>query len=91
MALLKLRADGFFMFGILSVHAPVLGGLLYPGAVGICRILFRVFSKRHAAAVVLVLICALFAAAAIFEIYRIPGHNFAPPTNIFRFIGAFAD
>jgi len=68
----------------------ILGGLLYITASGIHWFLFRVLPQRHAKFILFVLIAVIFVLASIFDIYRVPGHNYAPPANIFRFIKAFA-
>lgn len=87
-ALPKFTAEGFFMLGILWAHVVVLGGLLYLGAAGISWFLFRVFPAQFAKTVVLALVVALLVAAT-FDIYRVPGHNSAPPADIFRIYRAF--
>jgi hypothetical protein len=87
-ALPKFTAEGFWMLSILWAHALILGGLLYFSAAGITRLLFRFLPYRFALAVVLGLIVTLFVASA-FEIYRVPGHNSAPPANIFRIYKGF--
>lgn len=87
-ALPKFTAEGFLMFGILWTHVVILGGLLYLGAIGISRFLFRVFPERLAWTFVLLAVVALLVAAN-FEIYRVPGHNSAPPADIFRISRAF--
>jgi len=89
-ALPKFTAEGFWMLGILWAHVLILGGLLYIGASGVCWVLFRVLPQRYAKFIVFAFIAVLFVLASIFDIYRIPGHNYAPPANIFRFIKAFA-
>ena len=85
----KFTGEGFFMLGILCAHVIILGGLLYVIAYGISWVLFRVLPHRYALLVVFGLIAALFAAST-FEIYRLPGHNSAPPANILRIIREFA-
>ena len=84
-ALPKFTAEGFWMLGILWAHVIILAGLLYLFAAGISWLLFRLFSARYATFGVIGLIIALFVSSA-FEIYRIPGHNSAPPANLFRLI-----
>jgi hypothetical protein len=88
-ALPKFTAEGFWMLGILWAHVVILGGLLYVSAAGISWLLFRFLPYRYALVVVLGLIVALFVAST-FEIYRVPGHNSAPPANIFRIYKSFA-
>ena len=82
-ALPKFTTEGFWMLGILWAHVLVLGGLLYVVAAGITWCLFHVFPHRIALFLVIGLIVAL-SVASTFEIYRLPGHNSAPPANIFR-------
>jgi hypothetical protein len=84
----KFTAEGFWMLGILWAHVVILGGLLYVSAAGINWLLFRFIPYRYALVVVLGLIVALFVASG-FEIYRAPGHNSAPPANIFRIYKGF--
>ena len=87
-ALPKFTMEGFAMLGILWAHVVIFGVLLYLGATGISWVLFRVFPARFAMTVVFILVAALLVAASL-EIYRIPGHNSAPPADIFRIIRAF--
>lgn len=87
-ALPKFTAEGFWMLGILWAHVIILGGILYVAAAGITWLLFRFLPYRYALAVVLGLIVVLFVAST-FEIYRVPGHNSAPPANIFRIYKGF--
>jgi hypothetical protein len=87
-ALPKFTAEGFWMLAILWAHVVILGGLLYVAAAGITWLLFRFFPYRYALVVVFGLIIALFVAST-FEIYRVPGHNSAPPANIFRIYKGF--
>ena len=79
----KFTTEGFWMLGILWAHVLILGGLLYVAAAGTAWVLFRVFPHRFAPLLVVGLIVALFV-TSIFEIYRVPGHNSAPPANLFR-------
>jgi hypothetical protein len=87
-ALPKFTMEGFVILGILWAHVVIFGGLLYLGATGISWVLFRVFPPRFALTVVFLMIVALLVAAN-FEIYRVPGHNSAPPADIFRIIREF--
>lgn len=87
-ALPKFTGEGFFMLGILWAHVVILGGVLYLLAAGITRILFRVLLGRYATAVAGILIVALLLASS-FTIYRLPGHNSAPPANIVRVLKGF--
>jgi len=68
----------------------ILGGDLYVAARGIHWSLFRVLPQRIAKVLVFTLIAALVLMAAFFEVYRVPGHDVAPPANIFRFMKEFA-
>jgi hypothetical protein len=87
-ALPKFTGEGFFMLGILWAHVVILGGILYLLAVGITRVLFRVLPGRYAMAVAGILIFALLVAST-FTIYRLPGHNSAPPADIVRVLKGF--
>jgi hypothetical protein len=80
-ALPKFTAEGFWMLGILWGHVLILGGLLYLAAHGITWLLFRILPYRYALLVVIGLIATIFVAST-FEIYRMPGHNSAPPADI---------
>ena len=82
-ALPKFTAEGFWMLGILWAHVVILGGLLYLAAHVITRLLFYFMPNRYALLVMICLIVALFITST-FEIYRMPGHNSAPPANILR-------
>jgi hypothetical protein len=86
-ALPKFTGEGFFMLGILLAHIVILGGLLYLTAAGTSRVLYRLFPARPAFAVVVFLMVSLVIAST-FDIYRIPGHNSAPPADIFRILKA---
>jgi hypothetical protein len=88
-ALPKFTAEGFWMLGILWVHVVILGGLLYLAAHGITWLLFRILLYRYALLVVIGLIATLFVASTS-EIYRMPGHNSAPPGNIIRIFKSLA-
>jgi hypothetical protein len=87
-ALPKFTAEGFWMLGILWAHVAILGGILYVVASAIHWLLHRVLPQRHAKFVVIASIAALFVLAATSEIYRLPGHNYAPPANLFRLVKA---
>jgi hypothetical protein len=82
-ALPKFTAEGFWMLGILWAHVVILGGLLYLAAYGTTWLLFRILPYRYALLAVIGLIATL-CIASTFEIYRMPGHNSAPPANILR-------
>jgi len=84
-ALPKFTAEGFWMLSILWAHVVILGGILYLAAYGITWLLYRVLPQRYALLIVIGLIAALFVAST-FEIYRMPGHNSAPPANILRIL-----
>ncbi|MDZ4339996.1 MAG: hypothetical protein U1B94_07250 [candidate division NC10 bacterium] len=85
----KLTAEGFWMLGIIWAHIVILGGLLYVAATGMTWILFRLLGAWFGRLAVVLLIIALFVAST-FEIYRLPGHNSAPPANIFQIIKSLA-
>jgi hypothetical protein len=61
------------------------GGILYLAANGITWVLFRILSSRYALLVVIGLMVG-WVVASTFEMYRMPGHNSAPPANIFRIV-----
>ena len=82
-AIPKFTGDGFAMLAILWAHVVILGGILYLIVAGINWLLFRLLPQRYALALIFGLIVVLFAAST-FEIYRVPGHNSAPPANILR-------
>ena len=84
-ALPKFTAEGFWMLGILWAHVVILGGILYLTAYGITWLLYRVLPHRYALLIVILLIAFMFVAST-FEIYRMPGHNSAPPANILRIL-----
>lgn len=88
-ALPKFTAEGFFMLGILWAHVVIFGGILYLLAAGITWALFRAFPARYALGVAVALSVTLFIAATC-QIYRVPGHNSAPPADIFRFLKVFS-
>ncbi len=85
----KLTLEAFFMVGILLIHVLVFGVLLYLAANLIARLLFWMLPPRAALVVVLTIVVALFA-ISLFEVYRLPGHNSAPPANILRVFREFA-
>ncbi len=87
-ALPKFTAESFWMLGILWAHVVILGGLLYAVAAAITWFFFRVLRARYAVLVVVALIITLFVVST-FEIYRVPGHNSAPPANILRILRSF--
>jgi hypothetical protein len=89
-ALPKFTVEGFWMVGILWAHAVIFGGLLYVAACGITWFLFRFLPHHRALLVMLGLIAALFVAST-FKIYRMPGHNSAPPANIVRMMKGLAN
>ena len=84
----KLTFEAFFIVGILLIHVLLLGGLLYLAASLISRILFWALPRKAAFVVVLAVVAALLA-MSWFEVYRLPGHNSAPPANILRVFRAF--
>jgi hypothetical protein len=88
-ALPKFTAEGFWMLGILWGHVVIFAGLLYLIASGLAWFLFRLLSVRVARVLVVLSIITLLVLST-FEIYRVPGHNSAPPADIFRIIKSFA-
>lgn len=87
-ALPKFTAEGFWILGILWLHVLIFGGLLYVVARAINWFLFRLLPVRYALLIIGALIIALFVTSS-FEIYRLPGHNSAPPANLFRILREF--
>lgn len=88
-ALPKFTLEGFWMLGILWAHVIILAGLLYILAASINWLLFRLLPSRAALFCVFVVIVVLFVSST-FEIYRLPGHNTAPPANLLTVIKNFA-
>jgi hypothetical protein len=84
-AMPKWTAEGFWMLGILGAHVLIFGGLLYAGAVSGTWLLFRLMPVRYALLAMVVVSIGLFVAAT-FDIYRVPGHNSAPPANLLRIL-----
>ena len=87
-ALPKFTLEGFWMLGILWAHVIIIGGMLYIVAAGINWFVFRLLPSRAALFGVFVIIVALLVAST-FQIYRLPGHNSAPPANLMRVIKDF--
>jgi len=81
----KFTAEGFWMLGILWAHVMIFGGLLYAGAVGGTWLLFRLMPVRYALLAMVVVSIGLFVTATC-NIYRVPGHNSAPPANLLRIL-----
>jgi hypothetical protein len=88
-ALPKFTIEAFWMLGILWTHVIIIAGMLYIVAASINWLLFRLLPSRAALYSVFVVIVALFVASG-FEIYRLPGHNSAPPANLLQVITNFA-
>jgi len=84
----KLSAEGFWILGILWLHVLILGGFLYVAAAAINWVLFRLLPARYARLLIIGLTVALLVAST-FEIYRLPGHNSAPPANLLRIFQKF--
>ena len=82
-ALPKFTAEGFWMLGILWAHVVIFGGLLYLAAHVMTWFLYHILPNRYAFLGAICLIVALLI-TSIFEIYRMPGHNSAPPADILR-------
>ncbi len=85
----KFTLEGFWMLGILWTHVIILAGLLYFIAAAINWLLFRILPSRAALLGVFLAKMELFLASS-FEIYRLPGHNSAPPANLLRVIRGLA-
>ena len=77
----KFRLEGFVILGVLGVHVIVLFGLLYLAAAGLTRFLYWVMPRTVATSLIILLIVGLFTASC-FDIYRLPGHNWAKPANL---------
>ena len=84
-AIPKFSSEGIWIIGIMLVHLVILGGLLYLISHGLTKILFRIFPRRTVFLVAAGLIVSLIIGST-FEIYRIPGHNSAPPANLTRIL-----
>lgn len=82
-AIPKFSAEGFWMLLILWAHIILFGGILFIAAFVLAWLMVLFFPRRTAFISVMV-ICALLIWASTFEIYRMPGHNSAPPGNIIR-------
>ncbi len=87
-ALPKFTLEGFWMLAILWAHVIIISGILYILAASINWLLYRILPSRAALFSLLMLIVALFVASS-FQIYRLPGHNSAPPANLPRVIKSF--
>lgn len=77
--------QSLYMLVILGSQAALFSALFYFVAWVVSRLLCRVIPRRFIAAVV-VSIVVVFFAASVFEIYRLPGHNSAPPGNILNIL-----
>jgi hypothetical protein len=86
--LTKLTLEGVWMLGILWAHVALFGGLLYAVSAVLTGLLFRVFPAGVSVACVAVLAVVLLLAST-FEIYRQPGHNSAPPADLFGIVKGF--
>ncbi len=84
----KFTFEAVWILGILWTHVIVLAGILYAVAASVTWILYRLLPSRAALFGLLMLILALFVASS-FQIYRLPGHNSAPPANLPRVIKHF--
>lgn len=84
-AIPKGTAEGFFTLGILSAHLFVIGGALYALSALLGRVLRWGLGPRGA-----LIAAGVFAiggaVASWFDIYRIPGHNSAPPASLLRLL-----
>lgn len=88
-ALPKFTGEGFAILAILGAHVAVLGGVLYLAAAGISRALFWALPAAWARLVIVLLVASLVV-ASFFQVYRLPGHNRAPPANLVGVLRAFA-
>lgn len=73
--------QSLYILVILGFQAALFSSLFYLIAWAVSRLLCRVIPERFMAAVVVGIAMAFFA-ASLFTIYRLPGHNSAPPGNI---------
>jgi hypothetical protein len=73
--------QSLYMLVILGLQAALFSSLFYFIAWAVSRLLCRVIPERLMAAVVVGIAMAFFA-ASVFTIYRLPGHNSAPPGNV---------
>lgn len=73
--------QSLYILVILGFQAALFSSLFYLIAWAVSRFLCRVIPERFMAAVVVGIAMAFFA-ASLFTIYRLPGHNSAPPGNI---------
>jgi len=85
-AIPKGTAEGFFTLAILLAHLLVIGGMLYALSALLGRLLRWTLGPR-AALIAAGLFAIGGAVASWFDIYRIPGHNSAPPANLLRLLG----
>ena len=88
-AIPKGTAEGFYILAILLAHLLVIGGALYLLSALVGRLLCRLLRPRPAliAAGLMVIGAAV---ASSYDIYRLPGHNSAPPANLFRLLAELA-
>jgi hypothetical protein len=86
--LTKLALEGVWMLGILWAHVALFGGILYALSAAVTWVVFRFFPAGVSTAFVAVL-AAVLLLASTFEIYRQPGHNSAPPADLFGILKGF--
>jgi hypothetical protein len=75
--------QSLYILVIVGLQAAMFSSLFYFIAWGVSRVLCRVIPKRFIASFVVSIVMAFFA-ASVFDIYRLAGHNSAPPGNIFN-------
>ena len=80
-AMPKWSWEAFAMLSIMTVHLVIFTPLLFLAAAVVTRVVFWVLAPRKAMLVILIGVAALFVAAS-YDIYRLPGHNSAPPANL---------
>lgn len=77
--------ESLFILIILGTQAALFSFIFYLIAWAVSRVLSRVISKRLLGVVVTGIVIAL-SIASLFDIYRLPGHNSAPPGNILNIL-----
>lgn len=84
-AITKHDRQSLYMLVILGILAALFSSIFYLIAWAVSRLLNRFIAKRAMTAVVVGIVMAL-SIASLFDIYRLPGHNSAPPGNILNIV-----